>query len=234
MSLLRSRHALVHLALMAAHLGDGQIVDGQVLIADMNADLPGLLRSHTDADGHGMSDVPLGDADELLTKWTRRGWVHRSVDPGSRIERYQLTSGASHAVRQMRSLQRQTSVATESALSMLMADLHQIATEANPDPAVRRQALTEQIATLAEQRDALDNGGVPSVNHRELIDKVAAVVHLTDRIPTDIARYGEHMHANTATLLRQSFADDPAEFAESLQRMFDGHDVIAESAEGQS
>jgi hypothetical protein len=42
------------------------------------------------------------------------------------------------------------------------------------------------------------------------------------------------MHANTAALLRQSLADDPAQFAESLQRMFDGHDVIAESPEGQA
>lgn len=234
MSLLRSTHALIHLALMSAHLGDGQIVDGQTLIADMNADLPALLRGHTRADEHDVSGVPAGDADELLNKWTKRGWVHRSVDPGTRVERYQLTSGASQAVRQMRSLQRNTSVATESALAMLMADLHQIATDANPDPAVRREALTEQITTLVAQRDALDSGDVPSVNYRELIDKVAAVVQLTDRIPTDIARYGEHMHANTATLLRQSFADDPAEFAESLQRMFDGHDVIADSAEGQA
>lgn len=234
MSLLRSRHALVHVALMAAHLGDGQIVDGQTLIADMNADLPALLRGHASADEHDVPDMPAGDADELLTKWTKRGWVHRSVDPGSRVERYQLTSGASQAVRQMRSLQRHSSVATESALAMLMADLHQIATEANPDPAVRRRALTEQIAALVAQRDALDNGDIPSVNYRELIDKVAAVVQLTDRIPTDIARYGEHMHANTATLLRQSFADDASQFAESLQRMFDGHDVIAESAEGQA
>ena len=42
------------------------------------------------------------------------------------------------------------------------------------------------------------------------------------------------MHANTATLLRQSLADDPAEFAETLTRMFDGHDVIADSPEGQA
>jgi hypothetical protein len=42
------------------------------------------------------------------------------------------------------------------------------------------------------------------------------------------------MHANTAALLRQSLSDDPAEFAEALARMFDGHDVIAESPEGQA
>jgi Protein of unknown function (DUF3375)/AAA domain len=55
-----------------------------------------------------------------------------------------------------------------------------------------------------------------------------------EQIPADVARYGEQMHANTAALLRQSLTDDPAEFAGTLARMFDGHDVIAESPEGQA
>ena len=232
MSLLRSADAYLHLALMAAHLGDGQIVDGQTLIADMDAELPAILRGYTNADDD--SNQALTDADKLLARWRRRGWVSRSVDPTSRVERYQLTSGARHAVQQMRGLQRQTSVATESALSMIMADVHRIAAEANPDPAARRLALNEQIAALREQLAALDRGELPPVDHRSLIDKIAAVAQLTDRIPTDIARYGEQMHANTAALLRQSLSEDSAEFAESLQRMFDGHDVIAESAEGQA
>jgi hypothetical protein len=42
------------------------------------------------------------------------------------------------------------------------------------------------------------------------------------------------MHANTAALLRQSLSDEAAEFAEMLTRMFDGHDVIADSPEGQA
>jgi Protein of unknown function (DUF3375) len=232
MSLLRSNHALLHLALMAAHLGDGQIVDGQTLAADINADIPALLRGCAGDDD--LAGVTVMDADGLLTRWTKRGWVHRSIDPDNRLERYQLTSGASQAIRQMRSLQRHTSVATESALAMVMADVRQIAAEANPDPAARRAAINEQIAALVAQRDALDSGDLPPVNHRDLIDKVTAVAQLIDRIPTDIAQYGEQMHANTAALLRQSLTDDPAEFAESLQRMFDGHDVIAESAEGQA
>lgn len=65
--------------------------------------------------------------------------MHRSADPRDpRIERYQLTSGASVAVRQMRNLQRQTSIATESALAIAMSEMYQIATEANPDPTIRR------------------------------------------------------------------------------------------------
>jgi hypothetical protein len=234
MSLLRAKDALLYLALMAAHLGDGQIVDGQTLIAEMNADIPVLLRGYTPSGGEESSEAAAPDADTLLTRWTKRGWVHRSVDPDTRVERYQLTSGAIQAVRQTRSLQRHTSVATESALALVMAEMRQIALEANPDPVARREAINEQIAALMAQRDALDNGEVPQVNHRELVDKVVAVGQLVERIPSDVARYGEQMHANTAALLRQSLTDDPAEFAESLQRMFDGHDVIAESAEGQA
>jgi hypothetical protein len=92
--------------------------------------------------------------------------------------------------------------------------------------------VSSKIAALRARLDAVDRGDALTVNHRELVDKVAAVAQFIDRIPADIARYGERMHANTAALLRQSLTDDPAEFAEMLQRMFDGHDVIAESADG--
>jgi Protein of unknown function (DUF3375) len=233
MSLLRSPDAIMHLALMAAYLGDGQIVDGPNLAAAINADLPAMLSAETTTDSdEALFDLP--DADGLLTRWTKRGWVYRSVDPATRIERYQLTSGAIQAVRQMRNLQRNTSVATESALAMVMADLRQVASDANPDPIARRLMLTEQIVTLEKQREALDRGEMPEVSHRDLIDRVVALAHLVERIPADVARYGEEMHANTATLLRQTLADDAAEFGELLDRMFAGHDVIADSAEGQA
>ncbi len=232
MALLRSKDAMFHLALMAAHLGDGQIVDGQTLTAEIDADLSALLRGYFPTEGDAVAWS--ADADALLTRWTKKGWVHRSVDPQTRVERYQLTSGAMQAVRQVRNLQRQTSIATESALAMVMAELRQIATDANPDPVTRRKALEAQIAMLAAQLEALDAGEVLEVNHAGLVDRVATLGQLIERIPGDVAQYGEQMHANTAALLQQSLADDPAQFAESLQRMFDGHDVIEESPEGQA
>ena len=64
--------------------------------------------------------------------------------------------------------------------------------------------LDEQIEMLIAQREALERGEVPEVDHRELIDKIAALAQLIERIPADVARYGEQMHANTAALLRQS------------------------------
>ncbi|MGW0443804.1 DUF3375 family protein [Streptosporangium sandarakinum] len=231
MSLLRSKDALLHLALMSAHLGDGQIVDTVTLTALLDADVLALHSGLTGEDGEASNPVSPG---MLLQKWTKKGWVHRSIDPRTRVERYQLASGAAQAVRQMRGLQRHISIATESALAMVMAEIRRIAAAANPDPAVRKAALEEQITLLVTQRDLLEAGEAVEVDPRELIDKIAALAQLIERIPTDLARYGEQMHANTATLLRRSLTDDPATFAETLIRMFEGHDVIAASAEGQA
>lgn len=225
MSLLRSKEAFLYLALMATHLADGQIVDGQTLAALVSEDLTIL--------GPAVRHDPDGP-EAMLRKWTRKGWVHRSVDAETRIERYQLTAGALQAVQQMRGIQRHTSTATESALAMVMEELRQIAAEANPDPEMRKRVIGDQIEMLAAQLKSIEDGQMPPVNLRELVDKIAALTQLIDRIPADVARYGEQMHANTAALLRQSLSDDAAEFAETLTRMFDGHDVIADSPEGQA
>jgi len=131
MSLLRSPDSLLHLSLMAAHLGDGQIIDGQTLAAMISDDLLEL---------RAVVPAHVGDAEGLMNRWVRRGWAHRSLDPQTRTERYQLTSGASEAVRQMLSLRQRSSVATEPALAMMMAELRRIARQANPDPAARDQA----------------------------------------------------------------------------------------------
>lgn len=234
MSLLRSKNAIPDMALMAAHLGDGQVVDGESLVASIDADLPRVAHGYVQTDDDPLTLVSAPDADTLLSKWTKRGWIYRSVAPDTRAERYQLTSGAGQAILQMRNLRRQTSIATESALGMVMGQMRQIATEANPDPVARRDAINERIDSLVKQRDALDRGETPQVNQSALIDSVATLAQLVERIPGDVARYGEQLHAMAASLLRESLTDDPAEFADSLQQMFDGHDVLADSPEGQA
>ena len=55
-SLLRAKDALLHLALMAAHLGDGQVVDGltlAALIGDDLVDLRAVVSADSDEAGGG-------------------------------------------------------------------------------------------------------------------------------------------------------------------------------------
>lgn len=239
-SLLRSRDAWLWLSLMAAHLNDGQRMDAHKLATAMDVDLQELFREYTPSKevGEGITDsaAPSSglDAEAVLTRWTKKRWVHRGVDDKTGREFYQLTSGAARAVHQMLSLNRRTSVATESALTMVMGDVAQIAADSDPDPHTRRQAIDDQIAALVDQRDALDKGEPPTVDHIALVDKIIAVSQIIDRMPADIARYGEQLQANTAQLLHSGFYDDPAAFASSLHSTLDGHDDITKSPEGQA
>lgn len=73
---------------------------------------------------------------------------------------------------------------------MVMAGVHQIATEANPDLEARRAEFDEQIRALQAKRDELDRGETPAVAHAELVERISALMHLVERIPADIARYG--------------------------------------------
>ena len=232
MSLLRSPNALQYLALMAVHLGDGRIVDGATLAAEISedlADLEGLVPDDSEQDEAG-----LDAAGQLVRRWTKKGWVHRTLNAEGSGERYQLTAGADQAVMQVRQLRRHTSIATESTLSMIMERLRSIAVEANPDPAVRRKAVVEQIAALQTQLKAIDAGTAPRATPEQLKERVNALMHLIDRIPSDVTRYGEQMKANTAGLLHQGLSDDAGEFAELLNAVFDGVDVINESPEGKA
>lgn len=231
MALLRARDAVLHLALIAGHLGEGQIVDGPSLAAALEEDLY-VLQGEIDPEPDEDQDEDV--AARLLRGWTKRGWVHRTIDLVTGTERYQITSGAHQAVRHMKSLERPDSMATESAMSLVATELRQIATQSNPDPQVRLRALDEQIAELTRLRAQIESGDEPAAEPGELIDRIAAVAQLVERMPGDIARYGEQLHANTAELLRQSLADDPGDFAESLTRMFEGHNVLADSPQGQA
>src|SRR5690349_5044023 len=72
MSLLRSPDALIHLALMSAHLGDGQSVEGQTLAAHLDRDLAGLATHNPYA--------ATRDAEKILRHWKKQRWVHRRLD----------------------------------------------------------------------------------------------------------------------------------------------------------
>src|SRR5258707_2326661 len=82
-ALLRAKDALLHLALMAAHLGDGQVVDGLTLVALVGDDLADL-RAVASA---GTDEAGTSAAEGVLRRWVKKGWVHRSIDPETRIER---------------------------------------------------------------------------------------------------------------------------------------------------
>ncbi len=82
MSLLRSTDALPYMALMAAHPGDGQIVDGQTLSAAIDVDLLALIRSYTPEETDDDTLSPSWDA--RIARWRLTG---RSTETRLRLAR---------------------------------------------------------------------------------------------------------------------------------------------------
>ncbi|GAA2060826.1 DUF3375 domain-containing protein [Williamsia deligens] len=225
LKLLRSRSAMVTLALMAARLGDGQ-VDGDHLVDGLRADLDDLASHWTDR------DLSVPAPEELLDRWVREGYVARTLDPDRDVERYHLTRGATTALTQVQAVRHDRSVATETTMQMVVGRLGDIAVAINPDPSEHLRDLDAKIAELTARRAELVAGAVPVVDDRGIRDDIRMVTSLAERMPADIIGYGEKLRENSRTLLTSGLDDRAGAYADALNRMFDGHDELARSPEG--
>ncbi|MBT0567640.1 DUF3375 family protein [Williamsia sp. CHRR-6] len=223
--LLRSRSAMVYLAMMAARLSDGQ-VDGDHLAAGIAHDIE-TLASHWSDRG-----VAVPTAEELLDRWVRDGFVARTLDEQRHLERYQLTRGATTALAQVQAVRHDRSVATETAMELVIGRLSNIAVTINPDPGEHIRDIDAKIAELTARRAALSSGALPTVDARRLYDDLRMVTSLAERMPADIIGYGEKLRSNSRALLTGGLDDHAGAYAEALNRMFDGHDELGKSAEG--
>ncbi|TWS19968.1 DUF3375 domain-containing protein [Tsukamurella asaccharolytica] len=231
--LLRSPHAVAYLALMAARLGTGP-VDAEELGDALTVDLQSLAHHFTER----ARPVPAGP--DVLDSWVKAGYVSRTLDDTDR-EVIQLTRGATTALGQVQAVSLDRNVATETALELVTARLSAVAVTVSADPDDHLRALDEQIAELTRRREALRAGLVPEYDHGKVVDDLKIVSSLAERMPADILGYGEKLREHTRALLTHGLdASDSSEagqataYATTLQRLFDGHDELANTPEGKA
>ncbi|ORM34994.1 DUF3375 domain-containing protein [Williamsia sp. 1135] len=225
--LLRSRNAVPYLAIMAARLADGQ-VDGDHLSAGVEKDLADL------ADHWLQRGWELPTADDLLDRWVRAGYLARTLVTDTQIERYQLTRGATQAIAQVQAVRQNRTVATETVLELVMSRLSNIAVSINPDPGEHIRDIDQKLSELTARRAELAAGAIPAVDTRRVLDDIRMVSSLAERMPADIIGYGEKMRENSRALLTSGLDAEQGSHADVLNRMFDGHDALADSDEGKA
>ncbi|NMD54313.1 MULTISPECIES: DUF3375 domain-containing protein [Tsukamurella] len=228
--LLRSPNAVAYLALMAARLGTGP-VDAEELGDALTVDLQSLAQHFTDR----ARPVPAGP--DVLDSWVKAGYVSRTLDEDDR-EVIQLTRGATTALGQVQAVSLDRNVATETALELVTARLSAVAVTVSADPDDHLRALDEQIAELTRRREALRQGLIPEYDRDKVVDDLKIVSSLAERMPADILGYGEKLREHTRALLTHGLeASDSTEaeaYAKTLQRLFDGHDELANTPEGKA
>ncbi|GAB3126876.1 hypothetical protein GCM10027289_03520 [Tsukamurella serpentis] len=234
--LLRSPNAVAYLALMAARLGTGP-VDAEELGDALTVDLQSLAHHFTER----ARPVPAGT--DVLDQWVKHGFVSRTLDETDR-EIIQLTRGATTALGQVQAVSLDRNVATETALELVTARLSAVAVTVSADPDDHLRALDEQIAELTRRREALRAGLIPEYDHDKVVDDLKIVSSLAERMPADILGYGEKLREHTRALLTHGLdTSDTAAgetdtgasaYAKTLQRLFDGHDELANTPEGKA
>ncbi|KXO93270.1 hypothetical protein AXK58_15585 [Tsukamurella tyrosinosolvens] len=228
--LLRSPHAVAYLALMAARLGTGP-VDAEELGDALTVDLQSLQSHFTER----ARPVPAGP--DVLDSWVKAGYVSRTLDDTDR-EVIQLTRGATTALGQVQAVSLDRNVATETALELVTARLSAVAVTVSADPDDHLRALDQQIAELTQRREALRQGLIPEYDRDKVVDDLKIVSSLAERMPADILGYGEKLREHTRALLTHGLdASDSSEaeaYAKTLQRLFDGHDELANTPEGKA
>ncbi len=224
--LLRSPNAVAYLAVMGARLAAGSAPADELADA-MSADLQ-TLGDHFTARAR-----PVPHGQDVLDAWVRSGFVSRTLDDDGR-EVCRLTRGATTALGQIQSVTTDRSVATETALELVAARLSAIAVNVSPDPGDHLRALDEQIADLTRRREALRKGLVPEYDRDRVVDDLQIVSTLAERMPADILGYGEKMREHTRSLLTQGLDGSAGAYSERLQRLFDGHDALAETPQGRA
>ena len=75
---------------------------------------------------------------------------------------------------------------------------------------------------------------MPAVDTRRVLDDIRMVSSLAERMPADIIGYGEKMRENSRALFTTGIDAEHGSHADVLNRMFDGHDALADSDEGKA
>lgn len=144
---------------------------------------------------HAGDPTPDGTGRSLCLAWMHAQWLYRDTGPDG-DEQYSLTSHALEALTLIDSLSRDRALISESRLSMILADVHKWATEANPDREVRIIELDTRIAELTAERDRLVGGGeIVAASDDRMLDGYSNLIDLISQLPGDFARVGEAMSA---------------------------------------
>lgn len=223
--LLAADKAAIFIGLLQTHLLDtDKSLPASVLYERIGRDLE-TLRVRGD-------DLPQ-TAQAYVAEWLSQGWLTRRFPAGAAEEEFELTADAAAAIRFVVGLERPRTVATESRLATVMQQLTRLAEETDTNPRTR-------IATLIAERERIDReigdveqGRLKTLPDERALERVQEIIALAEELAGDFRRVrNEFDRLNRG--LREDLMESEGSRAETLETLFAGVDVIAESEAGRT
>lgn len=173
--------------------------------------------------------VPDQDGKSLCREWTNRQWLRRlALDDGTV---YELTSSAFQAMRVIDSLGSQTTMLSESRLTMIIDAMRRAATAADPDRASRVAALQEQVDLMTRERDELLAGAeVRVASNEQMLMQYRDISDLLAQLPGDFRRVEESI-ADIRQAMVQGFREDLRPRGEVLGEYLEASEHLMQKTE---
>ncbi len=213
------------LALLQSHLLDeNRSLGASVLFERIGRDLEALR-----GDGEDMPRT----AQAYVSDWLSAGYLSRRFPPGAAEEEYELTAAAAGAIRFATGLIDRHATATESRLSTVIQQLARLADETESDPAVRIAALEAERERIDIEIEAVRQGRVRTLPGDRALERVREIIALAGELAADFRRVRDEFDQLNREL-RERIMDNDGSRGETLEALFAGVDVIADSDAGRT
>lgn len=223
--MLRADLVAVTAALLSTHLGTpGTRVAADELHERLDADLD-ELRDHF--------ELGAKSAKAYCDDWRTAHVLVRRPSTESRGETYELSPEAVRAIRFLDQLDEPPSTVTESRLVGLMAAVHRLAVDTDPDVSRRVAALVAERDRLDDEIARLKTGDAEVLDERRALERTADLLLQAADLPGDFvrvrARFEELNHDLRASILNTEDTQSAV-----LEDVFRGVDLIESSDEGRT
>jgi hypothetical protein len=168
-----------------------------------------------------------------VADWLASGWLSRRFPPGAGEEEFELSGDAARALRLMRGLIEPRRAATESRLFLVIQALDALAKATDPDPESRLRSLLAQREELEERIAAVRSGQFEPLTGERALERTSEIIGLAGELVADF----HHVRDDFDRLnreLREQIMEEGASRGQTLEKLFAGIDVIAESEAGRT
>jgi hypothetical protein len=178
------------------------------------------------------ADLPK-PANEYASDWIAQGWLRREFPHGATEEVFELTAPTVDAIRYMLRLSQPRAIATESRLTSVVQLLQTLAEETDANPETRLVGLLAERDRLNAQIQAVRAGKVTHLPPERAIERAREVLAQANELLEDFVRVQESLGTINLQLRRELVENEGAR-ADTLERIFNGIDVIKQTEAGRA
>jgi hypothetical protein len=168
-----------------------------------------------------------------LSDWVANGYLERRLLPGDTEESYELSASAAAAVSFASSLVAPRVSATESRLSTVLHQVGRLAEDTDADRESRLRSLRVERDRINEKIRQVEESGVRVIDPRLAVERAREIIALSSDLISDFTRVRADFEALNRDL-RHRIVEGSDQRSETLDRLFAGMDLIAESEAGRS